>query len=118
VFHGFRGGKGVATVLGTLLALSPPLLLGVLGVWLAMMMLFGFVGLGSIVAAGSVPLLAQGGVVYGWIAPEWQMPLTVFGLVGAVLVLWTHRSNLARMRNGVEPRARKLWILGRLTGRQ
>ena len=38
IFHGFRGGKGVATLLGSLLALAPVLLLGVLAVWLIMMM--------------------------------------------------------------------------------
>ena len=57
VFHGFRGGKGVATVLGTLLALSPLLLAGVLAIWFVMMFVFGFVGLGSMVAAGAMPLL-------------------------------------------------------------
>ncbi|MFM7432104.1 MAG: glycerol-3-phosphate acyltransferase, partial [Gammaproteobacteria bacterium] len=59
VFHGFRGGKGVATVLGTLLALSMPLLLGLLAIWLVMMFVFGFVGLGSMVAAASLPILVQ-----------------------------------------------------------
>jgi glycerol-3-phosphate acyltransferase PlsY len=118
IFHGFRGGKGVATVLGTLLALSLPLLLGALAVWLTMMMLFGYVGLGSMVAAASVPLLAQWAGKLGFVAPAAVMPLTVFGVVCAVFVVWTHRSNVARMRAGTEPRARKLWLLGRLARRQ
>jgi glycerol-3-phosphate acyltransferase PlsY len=45
------------------------------------------------------------------------MPLTVFGVLCAVFVVWTHRSNVARMRAGTEPRARKLWLLGRLARR-
>jgi len=118
IFHGFRGGKGVATVLGTLLALSLPLLLGVLAVWLTMMMLFGYVGLGSMVAAAALPLLAQWAGKLGFVAPAAVMPLTVFGVVCAVFVVWTHRSNVARMRAGTEPRARKLWLLGRLARRQ
>ena len=113
VFHGFRGGKGVATVLGTLLALSLPLLLGVLAVWLGMMLLFGFVGLGSMVAAAALPLLAQWAGTLGLVAPAAVVPLTVFGTVCAAFVVWTHRSNIARMRAGTEPRARKLWLLGR-----
>lgn len=117
VFHGFRGGKGVATVLGTLLALSAPLLLGVLVVWLTMMILFGFVGLGSMVAASALPLLAQWAGARGFVPPGAVMPLTVFGVVCAAFVIWTHRSNIARMRAGTEPRARKLWLLGRLARR-
>ncbi|MFM7396993.1 MAG: glycerol-3-phosphate 1-O-acyltransferase PlsY [Gammaproteobacteria bacterium] len=114
VFHGFRGGKGVATILGTLLALSWPLLLGMLAVWLLMMLVFGFVGLGSMVAASALPLIAQYAGARGVIAPEEVLPLTVFGIVCAVFVVWTHRSNIARMRNGTEPRAKTLWLLGRL----
>ncbi len=110
VFHGFRGGKGVATLLGAVAALAPLALAWVLGTWLVMMLLFGFVGLGSIVAAFALPvaLWALG------VAP--QGPSLAFGLCCALLVAWTHRTNLARMRAGTEPRARRLWLLGRLRG--
>ena len=117
VFHGFRGGKGVATLLGTLLAVSPLLLAAVLGVWLVMMMVFGMVGLGSIVASAALPLLALLGVRGGWLPPESLAPLLGFGIACALLVLWTHRANLARMRAGTEPHAKRLWLLGRLLGR-
>jgi len=40
-------------------------------------------------------------------------PLMAFGVAVAVLVAFTHRANLARMRAGTEPRARRLWLLGR-----
>jgi glycerol-3-phosphate acyltransferase PlsY len=40
-----------------------------------------------------------------------------FGVACALLVVWTHRANLARMRAGTEPRAKRLWLLGRLRGR-
>ncbi|MBM4199396.1 MAG: glycerol-3-phosphate 1-O-acyltransferase PlsY [Gammaproteobacteria bacterium] len=118
VFHGFRGGKGVAPVLGTLLALSTPLLLGLLAIWLVMMFVCGFVGLGSMVAAVSLPILVHLAAARGWLAPEDVIPLTVFGVVCAAFVIWTHRSNIARMRAGIEPRARKLWLLGRLRDRR
>jgi len=117
VFHGFRGGKGVATLLGTLLAVSPLLLAGVLGVWLVMMMLFGMVWLGSIVASAALPVLAWVGLRNGWLDSAALGPLLGFGVACALLVLWTHRANLARMREGTEPRAKRLWLLGRLRGR-
>lgn len=117
VFHGFRGGKGVATLLGSLLAVSPLLLGGVLGVWLVMMLLFGMVGLGSIVASAALPLLVLLAARQGAIEAAVVPPLLGFGVACALLVLWTHRANLARMRAGTEPRAKRLWLLGRLRGR-
>jgi glycerol-3-phosphate acyltransferase PlsY len=49
----------------------------------------------------------------GWIAAHTVEPLIVFGVACSLFVLWTHRSNIARMRQGTEPRARSLWLLGR-----
>lgn len=110
VFHGFRGGKGVATLLGAVAALAPLALAWVLGIWLVMMLLFGFVGLGSIVAACALPVA----LAVLEVAPPG--PSLAFGVCCALLVAWTHRANLARMRAGTEPRARRLWLLGRLRG--
>ena len=107
VWHGFRGGKGVATLVGAYagleVALLAPLVLG----WLVVVMATGYVGLSSIVAAVAMPvyLLVRDGVRV--------TPMLVFALCSAVLVIWTHRGNLRRMRAGTEPRARKLWLLGR-----
>ncbi|HKT72039.1 MAG TPA: glycerol-3-phosphate 1-O-acyltransferase PlsY [Steroidobacteraceae bacterium] len=107
VWYGFRGGKGVATLLGTLLGLAPWLLLPVLLVWLAAVALTGFVGLASMLAAVAVPVglsLSNGGP---------RVPLVWFGAAAACLIVFTHRANIARMRAGTEPRARRLWLLGR-----
>lgn len=113
LFHGFRGGKGVATLLGAVAGLLPGQLLGVLGVWLVMMLLFGFVGLASIVATAALPvwllLRPPAGVDLA--------PLLAFGVACALLITWTHRGNLRRMSAGSEPRSRRLWLLGRLRGR-
>jgi len=107
LWFGFRGGKGVATLVGVVFGVEPILLGVVLVVWLVMVMLFGFVSLGSIVAAISIAVVvaATGMQPYG--------PLLSFGIAVALLVAFTHRSNLARMRAGTEPRARRLWLLGR-----
>ena len=107
LWFGFRGGKGVATLIGVVFGVEPVLLALVLAVWLVMVMLFGFVGLASIVAALCIAVF----VAITGLQP--QAPLLFFGIAVAVLVAFTHRKNLARMRAGTEPRARRLWLLGR-----
>jgi glycerol-3-phosphate acyltransferase PlsY len=107
LWYGFRGGKGVATLVGVLFGIEPVLLLVVLVAWLVVLVLTGFVGLSSIVAACAVPVF----VAVSGIQP--QMPLIVFGVAVALLVGFTHRSNLARMRAGTEPRSRRMWLFGR-----
>ena len=106
LFYGFRGGKGVATLVGAALGLDPWLLLPMLGTWLVAVILFGFVGLASMLGALA---LAVAGALGAW---EPRGPLVTFGVVSAVLIAFTHRSNIARMRAGTEPRARRLWLFG------
>lgn len=106
-WHGFRGGKGVATLVGVLLGIDPLLLLLTLLTWLVAAMLLGFVGLASMLAAAAVPLYV---IAFG-IEP--QSPIIAFGIAVALLVLYTHRGNVARMIAGTEPRARRLWLFGR-----
>ena len=95
VWHGFRGGKGVATLVGVLLGLDPLLLLLVVLTWLVAAMLLGFVGLASMLAAAAVPVFVAS-------HSEWQpqTPLLAFGVAVALLVLYTHRANIARMMRG------------------
>ena len=107
LWHGFRGGKGVATLVGVLLGLEPSLLLPVLVTWFIAAMLFGFVGLASMIAAASLPVA----IVLTHARPEG--PLLTFALAATALIVYTHRLNIARMMSGKEPRARKLWLLGR-----
>jgi glycerol-3-phosphate acyltransferase PlsY len=106
VWFGFRGGKGVATLVGAVLGISGWLLLVFVLTWLAAVILFGFVGLASM--AGAVAVLAASALGN---LPA-RAPLVVFAAVAAALIIYTHRSNLGRMRAGTEPRARKLWLLG------
>jgi glycerol-3-phosphate acyltransferase PlsY len=107
LWHGFRGGKGVATLVGVVLGLDASLLLPMLLTWFAAVVLFGFVGLASMLAAASLPIyVSMSGLEPG-------LPLTSFGVVVTALIVFTHRSNIARMRAGTEPRARRLWLFGR-----
>jgi len=109
IWYRFRGGKGVATLVGVLLGLGARLVVPVFVVWLLMVMVVGFVGLASITAAASVPCI----VMLEELEP--YTPLLCFGIFTAVLIAITHRANIARMRAGIEPRARKLWLFGRRT---
>ena len=110
IWYRFRGGKGVATLVGVLLALGSRLVLPVFMVWVVTVMLTGFVGLASITAAASVPFTVMMEEV------EPFAPLLCFGIFVAVLIAITHRANISRMRAGAEPRARKLWLFGRRAG--
>jgi len=106
LWHGFRGGKGVATLVGAVLGAMPILLVPMLVVWLLAVMLFGFVGLASILGAVTFAVAAAVSGV------EPHAPLLSFAVLSAVLIAFTHRSNVARMLAGTEPRARRLWLLG------
>lgn len=107
VWHGFRGGKGVATLVGAFAGFDAALLLPLFATWLAVVMVSGFVGLASIVASLALPL-------YLLIRDGAGMTRELcFAIACGVLVLYTHRGNVRRMRAGNEPRARRLWLFGR-----
>jgi glycerol-3-phosphate acyltransferase PlsY len=98
LYYGFRGGKGVATALGAFLPTLPfPLLGGVL-VWCAVVAIWRYVSVGSLLAALVVPMLA---VLRGD-----PLPLVLAATLVAVLVVYTHRGNIHRVWYGSEPR---LW---------
>jgi acyl phosphate:glycerol-3-phosphate acyltransferase len=107
VWHGFRGGKGVATLVGAFAGIQLLLLVPLFASWLAVVMVSGFVGLASIIAALAIPvyLLMRDGLLL--------TPVMGFALACAALVVYTHRGNVRRMRAGSEPRARRLWLFGR-----
>lgn len=92
-----RGGKGVATAAGVFLALAPLQTLLTLLVFAVVLMVSGFVSLGSLVSAVTLPLLL--GVTVGT-----RSPLFAISVLVAVFVFWTHRANISRLRNGEEHR--------------
>lgn len=106
VFFRFRGGKGFATFLGVLLMLSWPALVVALIVWILILVLSGFVSLSTLLAAWSLPVYAI--VVRG---PE--SALFWFGLVMAVFIVYTHRSNIRKLSVGVEHRFERVRLLRR-----
>ena len=105
VWYGFRGGKGAATLVGTLLGIQPALLIPVLVAWLVVVLLSGYVGLATMCASVSLPLY-----ICATRAPP-PTALIAFSIVMALFVIYTHRSNIARMLRHTEPRAHRLWLL-------
>ena len=97
VFVGFKGGKGVATAGGVVLALAPWAILICLGIWAAVTFSTGYVSLGSITAA-----LAYPGLVY-WLTPG-QRPFILIHLTIGLALVWFHRANIGRLRAGTENR--------------
>jgi glycerol-3-phosphate acyltransferase PlsY len=110
VWCGFRGGKGVAPFVGAVLGISAQLMLVMVLTWLVATILFGYVGLSSILGALAVAVA----IATGAFAPH--TPRLTFGILAALLILYTHRGNIARMRAGTESRARRLWMLGTRRG--
>jgi glycerol-3-phosphate acyltransferase PlsY len=91
----FRGGKGVATLLGLSFALAWPIGLVFAGVWLGTVLLTRISSVGGMAGAVAAPVAA---LAFG-------EPVYAVGLAGlAVIVLWRHRENIARLRAGAEPR--------------
>jgi len=98
-FVGFKGGKGVATAAGMLLALTPAAV-GVAAIfWLVLVRLTGYVSVGSIAAAAAFP-------VADWMLQPSRRTPTDFGLdcLLAAFIIWKHRSNIARLLTGTENR--------------
>ncbi|MCZ8129708.1 MAG: glycerol-3-phosphate 1-O-acyltransferase PlsY [Steroidobacteraceae bacterium] len=106
VWYEFRGGKGAATLLGVLGGVQPALLLPVVAVWFAVVVLTGYVGLATMLATAAFPVAQL-------LRDIGALPLVAFGIATTAFVVYTHRSNIARMRAGTENRARRLWLFGR-----
>lgn len=103
VWFDFRGGKGAATVIGVVGALDPGLLLPLLLGWIIALLLSGYVGLATML---STVVLTAAVLLF---EPQ-NIPICVFCAAVAVFVIFTHRSNIARMRAGTENRVRRLWL--------
>jgi len=101
IWLGFRGGKGVATGLGVFLPISPEAVVAALVLWLAVVIFWRYSSLGSLAAAVALPVF-----VYILYAPRHAPPefVTLGTVLISVLVLLQHRSNIARLVAGTEPR--------------
>ena len=104
VWHGFRGGKGAATAVGALIVIEPWLLLPVLVTWLVTLVMTGYVGLSTVFAGFSL------------VPAAWFMNnpvLMMFSLIVALFLLFTHRSNMNKLRKGTEYRFERIHLFSR-----
>ncbi len=96
VFAGFKGGKGIATLLGMVIAMDPILALGCMVVFIIIFITTDMVSAGSILATLSFGIMT-------YIRYEFSEPiLQIFGIFAVVLVLFTHRANMQRIWKGEE----------------
>lgn len=110
VFGGFKGGKGVGTLAGMLLALFPLAFPLCLAVFALTLMTTGYVSLGSIFASASLPLFLL--ILPRFMAAEAApLSLLIFSLLIPWFIIYTHRSNISHLRDGTENRFEKAMIL-------
>lgn len=107
IYHNFRGGKGAATLIGTLLVVSAKLILPLLLVWAWILVASGYVGLATMAAAVSLPIWI------GFTRLPADQPLFIYCVVMACFIIYCHRSNIQRMREGTEFRNWKLMMFHR-----
>lgn len=101
---GFKGGKGIATSGGALLALMPAAVILLVLIFIIVARITKYISVGSIATGVALPLLTLYGSWYhGKIADgTWNKPLFIFSIVAGSLAIWKHRSNIKRLRTGTE----------------
>jgi acyl phosphate:glycerol-3-phosphate acyltransferase len=104
LFAGFRGGKGVATLLGVVIALSPLAAAMAFGVFLVMLFLFKYVSLGSMIAGVSYTVF-----VWFLLNDRYPFSLKVASSVMALALIATHKKNIIRLVKGEESKASFLY---------
>jgi glycerol-3-phosphate acyltransferase PlsY len=103
VWFGFRGGKGAATMVGVVAGMELRLLVPLLVSWFLVLVLWGYVSLATMLSGAALVLAVC------ILEPD-NVPLLSFCAAMTLFVVYTHRSNIARMRAGQESRVRRLWL--------
>jgi len=107
IWHEFRGGKGAATLIGTLIVLAPALLAPVLVTWLVVLALSGYVGLSTMCAGMAAP------VAHAITRLPEDQPVFIYCVAMALYLVFSHRSNIRRMLDGNENRVTKAMLFRR-----
>ena len=109
IYFNFKGGKGAGTLIGVVGVLFPQSILFALSSWFLTLILTGFVGLGTMVAG--IVLV----IVTAWLYPGGLFsPFGYFSVIMALFIIYTHRSNIARMYNSTENKFEKAMIFKKL----
>jgi len=108
IFAGFRGGKGIGTLAGMLIALFPIAFPLCLLAFIITLILTGYVSLSSILATVALPIILLILPIFG--IQQDQLSLLIFALLVPFFTIFTHRSNIVRLREGTENRFEKAMI--------
>jgi len=101
IFAGFKGGKGVATLVGAVLGLNAPLVLLCFGVWVLTLIATHYVSLASMLAGCCFPLFTLISPKVMQALPA-SSPFLIFSFLTAILLIFTHRKNIERLKAGTE----------------
>ena len=99
VWFGFKGGKGVAVAAGAILATEPVVLLALAVVFFALAFATRIVSLSSVTVAALYPVFTA---LWSWYTGRSVWFTTLCALVMGLLVIWMHRANIQRLKNGTE----------------
>lgn len=103
LFADFKGGKGVATIVGAVTGINPTIILLCFGVWVVIFMIWNYVSLASITAGCCFPAFV---LMFSNLAyvrhGDISVTFIIFAFFVAVMLLWTHRKNIARLKAGTE----------------
>lgn len=102
LWYGFRGGKGAGTAIGALLVIEPVVIVPMLVTWLVVLMITGWVGLGTMLAAMSL--------IPAFILLDAPAATVLFAVLLAGFIVFTHRSNIRNMLNGSENRFERMRV--------
>lgn len=107
MWYDFRGGKGAATMVGSLVILAPGLIIPVVLTWASVLVLSGYIGLATMIAGLSAPIYLAVTRL-----PSDQ-PLFIYCAALALYMIFTHRSNVRRIMDGTETRNSQLMLFRR-----
>lgn len=104
IFAGFKGGKGVATMLGAVIGLFNNIIPFVLAVFIITFILTKYISVSSMTAAISFPIFYLTSKLWLPKHEDITLSMAIFSILVAVFILWTHRKNIKRLRNHEEPK--------------
>ncbi len=103
IFASFRGGKGVSTLIGAITGIQPHLALMCLAVWVLIFIFTHYVSFASMAAGCAFPIFVSIFSTINYVRHgDTSITFIIFSVAVAVLLIWTHRANLARLKAGTE----------------